>query len=36
MPAETIYVLTNKFKCKVTFVDENLDDQEEMINDADD
>lgn len=35
-PAEAIYVLTNKFNCKVTFVDETLEDQEEMINDADD
>ena len=34
-PAEAVYVLTNKFKCKVTFVDETLEDQEEMINDAD-
>ena len=34
-PAEAVYVLTNKFNCKVTFVDETLEDQEEMINDAD-
>ena len=34
-PAEAVYVLTNKFNCKVTFVDGTLDDQEEMINDAD-
>ena len=34
-PAEAVHVLTNKFNCKVTFVDETLDDQEEMINDAD-
>ena len=34
-PAEAVHVLTNKFKCKVTFVDETLEDQEEMINDAD-
>lgn len=35
-PAEAVHVLTNKFNCKVTFVDETLEDQEEMINDADD
>lgn len=34
-PAEAVYVLTNKFNYKVTFVDETLEDQEEMINDAD-
>ena len=34
-PAEAVYVLTNKFNCKVTFDDETLDNQEEMINDAD-
>ncbi len=34
-PAEAVYVLTNKFNCKVTFVNETLEDQEEMINDAD-
>ena len=35
-PAEAVYVLTNKFNCKVTFVDENNKEEFENENDEKD